>query len=613
MPPRFRPLQTDYLEQLNAMDADFAAAIEAAGDTADNVAAAAASAASASASAANALENKTAVEAAAEIAADAAATATEQAGIVTSAAATATEQAGLAVAAKEDAEAAAAQFASANQSGLVGHIASGTGAMATTVQAKLRETVSVKDFGAKGDGVTNDTAAIQAANNSGAVSIYFPPGVYCAANLTMTTSWSMAEGAWIKYNGVSYSDFVVKCSGNDLTGNLNIDAGGLAPELGLHIIGARNVLSRVVVKNMTAPAAGNVSVAVKMFGVDNEIGEVVGRSILNTGYANVSCPQLLTLGGGSDGCQIGRVVGRNVTSGVVCAGSGTNSIGSIDLDGATDNGIYNTSGKLSVNNIRYKGQDEPIVVIGGDLNVSTAIVESGFNTAIAVDNCGDVYIGHLILRGGGVEGLFKNRDVNSVKSLTIGRISGEMTGNGLCYMGRGTTGFMTIGEIDLTYYHTAGKAIGSWAYFTSCQGFNISKANIRIVDTTDLLTSSDIFRCYFPTSPSKLSTVGEFNVHIVKADGVTLSDAQFYGQSLIHPNVSISKGLLRTNSGPYLEKIRPDVPNDRLYATVLPTLGTWKRGQVLWRGYPSAAGSPGWVCVAAGTPGTWQLLPAVTS
>ena len=38
-----------------------------------------------------------------------------------------------------------------------------TGSVATNVEAKLAQTVSVKDFGAVGDGTTNDTAAIQAA------------------------------------------------------------------------------------------------------------------------------------------------------------------------------------------------------------------------------------------------------------------------------------------------------------------------------------------------------------------------------------------------------------------------------------------------------------------
>jgi len=63
----------------------------------------------------------------------------------------------------------------------------GVGAELTTTQDKLREFVSVKDFGAVGDGVTDDTAALQAAiasfPNQGSPTweswcLFFPNGVY---------------------------------------------------------------------------------------------------------------------------------------------------------------------------------------------------------------------------------------------------------------------------------------------------------------------------------------------------------------------------------------------------------------------------------------------------
>lgn len=64
----------------------------------------------------------------------------------------------------------------------VSFLQSGTGAVSRTVEAKLRETVSVKDFGAVGNGVADDTTSIQTAINSvqdaGGGDVFFPAGVY---------------------------------------------------------------------------------------------------------------------------------------------------------------------------------------------------------------------------------------------------------------------------------------------------------------------------------------------------------------------------------------------------------------------------------------------------
>ena len=54
-----------------------------------------------------------------------------------------------------------AAFAASSGSSLIGYLPAGANAVATTVQTKLRESVSVADFGAVGDNSTDDTTALQ--------------------------------------------------------------------------------------------------------------------------------------------------------------------------------------------------------------------------------------------------------------------------------------------------------------------------------------------------------------------------------------------------------------------------------------------------------------------
>jgi hypothetical protein len=114
----------------------------------------------------------------------------------------------------------------------VNYVAPYTNAVTQTVETKLAQTISVKDFGAKGDGVTNDTAALRAALSASS-NIYFPPGIYIVDGtdtgtlLTITNSNVTIYGSgysttriqaksgvngfnWISGDGSSHANIVIK-------------------------------------------------------------------------------------------------------------------------------------------------------------------------------------------------------------------------------------------------------------------------------------------------------------------------------------------------------------------------------------------------------------------
>lgn len=93
----------------------------------------------------------------------------------------------------------------ATGSSLVGYTPSGTGAAATTVQAKLREQYSDKDFGSVGDGATNDTTALTNFFNSAIAN----PGVpHRIRKLTFAITAQLPT--------LNASNIIIECPGADL-------------------------------------------------------------------------------------------------------------------------------------------------------------------------------------------------------------------------------------------------------------------------------------------------------------------------------------------------------------------------------------------------------------
>ena len=99
-----------------------------------------------------------------------------------------------------------AALAASSGSSLIGYIQGGAGSVAETVQTKLREVVSVKDFGADSTGTTSAVSAFNSALLIGGT-IYVPSGTYkldSKVSLTVnnTTLW-LAANVTLNLSGVS--------------------------------------------------------------------------------------------------------------------------------------------------------------------------------------------------------------------------------------------------------------------------------------------------------------------------------------------------------------------------------------------------------------------------
>ena len=211
----------------------------------------------------------------------------------------------------------------ASDASAVTYTPGGAGAVETTVQAKLRQIVSVKDFGATGDGTTDDTAFISAALNSGATTVYFPSGTYkITASIVCTVSNNLTvigDGAKIDMDSVEITEMlkfnitaaidVISVEG------LHLDGNGYAKS-GIFIDCNGNAVQLLTVQNNFCEYFDNLFTTVSTYGIrvdalGAESVRIIGNRVYNVTRTQVNPGVIASVGIGVYELVHGAIISQN--------------------------------------------------------------------------------------------------------------------------------------------------------------------------------------------------------------------------------------------------------------------------------------------------------------
>jgi len=456
-----------------------------------------------------------------------------------------------------------------------------TGFVATNVEAKLAQTVSVLDFGAVGDGVTDDYAAFQAAINALPVS-----GGTITIPATTSNSWIISQTLNVRKKAHIIGQ-VAKGTGEKGT-TLVFPAN----TSGIVFNSYNTSLYQTVTPDPLLPGAyGSILENVAFF------GDKAGSSTAADGVV-VRCTME---------CR-GVAVRNFYRYGFrIYADLGTGG----SIEGDANQWMLNRCDAVL-------NGDHGVYVNGDDANTGVAIkVFSQLNGGYGIyDNSliGNTYIGCDTV-GNTLGSMWADRASasNTVIGLWEDDVSATSQFGGVTTVIGGNGGNPSSTSSAFSMWQGIAKQ-APYQYVNARGSESVSgQLGANYNDTTMTVQA-------FGATSEGSDTAWKFQFDATEKAWFLQYAASAAFTPISYLNSAASLYTLKGFTGPVFRNgyaVRKsgniNTSKVRMLDSAAPTTGTWAVGDIVYNDTPTAGGTIGWVCVTAGTPGTWKTFGAISA
>jgi hypothetical protein len=519
-----------------------------------------------------------------------------------------------------------------------------TASGATTARplaARFSETVNVKDFGAAGNGVTDDTVAIQAAFAATAdgSTIVFPAGSYVVAPVATVQYHDLGAPNGVRKTAVTVTGRKNLTVRGD--GTVNIIVNGTGTErVAFFFTGCTNVkiegLGFGLTNVATSVGGGSILASEDWYPIALEGND--GVEVARCKFVTPRCAVFADSFNGAANKNINvhdstfmnvtysSLLTRNASgvrfAGNYCEGTGRNwhTYGEdVALADLTTNSVVSDNRFVNPNGIQSRVT--PSTNLGP--TAITGNVKSGGGIFVEIYQASNVTVSGNTSTGTGTAEhiLFTNATNTANENVSItgntflngGRVvndyfAGSNTKDGLIFSNNvcqntygpiansARSGVVVTGNrFNLS---SSGQEIRFAGQGLVFKGNVVKNGYLSLLDNNEAIVEGNYFLGSFGTPPAVALNISGTTQHTVR--GNRFEPVSYTNIFSTTPTLAIGFKFLDAGSGG-----SPGAMGVKLTAAV---------GDTWWSDSPVAGATPGWVCTGAGTPGTWvQMAPALST